>query len=300
MAHHQESFGVYRFQKISLSRRTLLVILITAVYAMVIHAAATAQELPTATPDAAGVIYAQVQPGDTLWAIAARHQLTVQQLLDFNNLTESDFIQPGDVLIVGYGTPPATATPLPSPTATFPPPPPPATAVPPPPTGVCLLAFLDQNENGLYEAGEPLQANVAITIYNETAVVANYITDGQSEPYCLDTLAPGRYRVTRSFNQALGEYSTTDSTPGLVLAAGQMVQLALGAALSPDGAPALVQTAVAATAPPSATSVPSATPFPQTPAPRTAMPFWVWLLAGLLVLAAGMWGYGRLRTPGQR
>ncbi|GAB4271665.1 MAG: hypothetical protein Kow0080_17330 [Candidatus Promineifilaceae bacterium] len=293
---------MYRFQKINLSQKAGLVILIAAVYAMT-AVFLLAQEVPTATPDAVGVIYAQVQPGDTLWAIAARHQLTLQQLLDFNNLAESDFIQPGDVLIVGYGTPPATATPLPSPTATFPPPPPPATAVPPPPTGVCLLAFLDQNENGVYEAGEPLQANVAITIYNETAVVANYTTDGQSEPYCLDTLAPGRYRVTRSFNQALGEYPTTDSTPGLVLAAGQMVQLALGAAASPEGVPALVQTAAAPTAaPPSATLPPTATPSPQTqpPAPRAATPFWVWLLAGLLVLAAGVWGYGRLRTPGQR
>ncbi|MBL1127500.1 MAG: LysM peptidoglycan-binding domain-containing protein [Chloroflexi bacterium] len=67
---------------------------------------ALAQVLPTATPDEAGVIYAIVQPDDTMWAIAGRAGISLAQLLEWNGLQESDFIVPGQKLIVGYGEPP--------------------------------------------------------------------------------------------------------------------------------------------------------------------------------------------------
>ena len=59
-----------------------------------------AQDLPTATPDAEGIIYAIVQPNDSLWAVAARSGISLTELLDLNNLTENALIQPGDRLIV--------------------------------------------------------------------------------------------------------------------------------------------------------------------------------------------------------
>lgn len=45
-----------------------------------------------------------VQPGDTLWSIAARYGVTPAQILRANNLTDADFIYVGQVLrIPGTG-----------------------------------------------------------------------------------------------------------------------------------------------------------------------------------------------------
>ncbi|MCA9961020.1 MAG: LysM peptidoglycan-binding domain-containing protein, partial [Anaerolineales bacterium] len=116
-----------------------------------------AQEpLPTATPDEAGVIYIEVQPNDSLWNIAAQAGLTLNQLLELNGLSENAFIQPGQRLIVGYGPPPATATAEPLPTATLPPPTPHPTQ-PSPRTAICLLAYHDQNRDGIHDATETLR-----------------------------------------------------------------------------------------------------------------------------------------------
>ena len=52
------------------------------------------------TPDETGVISVIVQPGESLWIIAARAGLTLPELLALNNLTEADVINPGDVLDV--------------------------------------------------------------------------------------------------------------------------------------------------------------------------------------------------------
>jgi hypothetical protein len=78
-----------------------------------------------------------------------------------------------------------------------------ATAAPtatPEPTGgtVCLTAFLDPNQNGQQDPGEELKAAVAFTISNSETVVTNYVTDGFSEPYCIQGLDSGSYQITRS------------------------------------------------------------------------------------------------------
>jgi hypothetical protein len=187
---------------------------------------ALAQEFVTATPDAEGVIYVEVQPNDNLWTIAFRHGLTLPELLDLNGLSENALIRPGDRLIVGYGTPPATPTvPLP-PTPTLPPPTPTVTPAPPP-TAICLLAFVDLAGSGRFDPGDPLQEAVAFTIFNETAVVANYITDGFSEPFCIEGLPPGDYNVTRSLHS--GEEATTPGDMAISLGWGDRVDLAFGA-----------------------------------------------------------------------
>ncbi|MCB9443663.1 MAG: LysM peptidoglycan-binding domain-containing protein [Ardenticatenaceae bacterium] len=169
-----------------------------------------AQDFPTPTPDAEGNIFVIVQPNDSLWAIAARAGIPLADLLALNNLTENSIIAPGDQLLIGRAEPAATPTeplPPPSPTATRPPPPPTATAVPPPPTAICLKAFTDLNRDGKHNAGEPFKAAVAFTIFTTQAVVANYVTDGISEPHCLENLPPGDYNITRSIAQ--GETLTT-------------------------------------------------------------------------------------------
>jgi hypothetical protein len=183
-------------------------------------------EFVTATPDAEGTIYYEVQSNDNLSIIAFRHGLTLPALLDLNGLSQNALLQPGDRLIVGFGEPPATPTVPVPPTPTLPPPTPTFTPAPPP-TAICLLAFVDLNANGRFDPGDPLQEAVAFTIFDETAVVANYITDGFSEPHCLEGLPPGDYNVTRSLSS--GFQTTTPGDMAITLAWGDRVDLAFGA-----------------------------------------------------------------------
>lgn len=202
-----------------------------------------AQVLPTATPDAEGIIYAVVQPNDSLWGIAARAGISLTELLDLNNLTEDALIQPGDRLIVGIVA--ATSTPEASPTlvATREPPTPSRTPPPGPVTAVCLVAFSDENGNGQREPTEPLQAGVAFTVFTAESVMANYVTDGISEPYCLTDLAPGDYQITRSVGR--GETLTNSGNRTVILSAGDQVMLGFGGLVGSTPLP----TAVAPTQP---------------------------------------------------
>ena len=93
-------------------------------------------------------------------------------------------------------------------------------------TAVCLVAFSDENGNGEREPTEPLQAGVAFTVFTTEAVVANYVTDGISEPYCLTELAPGDYQITRSVGR--GETLTNSGNRTVILAAGDQVMLGFG------------------------------------------------------------------------
>ncbi len=212
-----------------------------------------AQADPTATPDAEGIIYYIVQPGDTLSAIAFRTGVPIETIMTLNNMSDSDFIVVGDRLIVGIVTPEAVATEiLPTPTATRPPPTPTNTAVPAPPTLLCLTAFTDANGNGQQDPGEPLQAAVAFTVFNRTAVVANYVTDGLSEPYCVEIQTPGEYQVTRSV--APGETLTTSGNRTVIINQEDIVQLQFG------GFTGLAPTATATPQPRPTESLPEALP----------------------------------------
>jgi hypothetical protein len=197
-----------------------------------------AQTLPTATPDAEGIIYDIVQPNDSLWAIAVRAGISLTELLDLNNLTEDALIQPGDRLIVGIVA--ATPTPEASPTlvATREPPTPSRTPLPGPVTAVCLVAFSDENGNGEREPTEPLQAGVAFTVFTAESVMANYVTDGISEPYCLTDLAPGDYQITRSVGR--GETLTNSGNRTVILGAGDQVMLGFGGLIGSTPVPTAV------------------------------------------------------------
>ncbi len=183
-----------------------------------------AQDDPTSTPDPEGNIYYIVQPNDSLWSIAARSGLRLQELLELNGITEDTVVNPGDQLLIGRGEPPATPT-SDVPTATLPPPFPSATPVPIR-TAVCMAAFDDVNRNGKFENGEGLLPGVAFTVFNDQTVVANYITDGVSEPFCLESLLPGTYHVTRSISP--NEILTTKGDWALTLIAGSELNLSFG------------------------------------------------------------------------
>jgi LysM repeat protein len=184
------------------------------------------QLAPTATPNAEGVIYAEVGEGDSYWAIAARHGITLEEIYELNNASEGDFVSVGDMLIVGHSTP-ATQEPeetseeeeeaesTPTPTAT---PPLPTPTSPPQKGEICLKAFVDENRNGLHDPDEPLKASVAFTISSGDEVHSNYVTTGTAEPYCISGLEPGGYQITRS--TAPGEVLTTNGDWSVSLAAG--------------------------------------------------------------------------------
>ncbi|MDT8305935.1 MAG: LysM peptidoglycan-binding domain-containing protein [Anaerolineae bacterium] len=197
--------------------------------ATTVAVAPPAQIGPTATPDAEGIIYAEVGEGDSFWSIAARHGITLDEIYELNNAGEGDFVQVGDMLIVGQSTPsndeaetaseagdeeeaeeatprPTATRPLPTPTA------------PPQKGEICLTAFVDENRNGLHDPDEPLKAAVAFTIASGDEVHSNYVTTGTAEPYCITGLDPGSYQITRS--TAPGEVLTTNGDWSVSLAAG--------------------------------------------------------------------------------
>jgi len=78
-----------------------------------------------ATPDEDGSVFHQVEIGQALWSIAVAYEVTVEQLLTLNNMTENAVIYDGQLLMVR-----APYTPTPSPVATHTPQPPTRTPIP--------------------------------------------------------------------------------------------------------------------------------------------------------------------------
>jgi LysM repeat protein len=215
------------------------------------------------TPDETGAITIVVQPGDSMWVIAARAGLTLAELWALNNLTASSIINPGDVLLIGYSTPgaavPGTGAPLSTTPSPTPPPPTLRPSATPSEAAICLTAFEDLDRDGVRDEGEPLRAGVAFTVYNTQAVVANHVTDGHSEPACL-RLPPGEYRVTRSVLS--GEALTTAGDWALSLSAGSELHQDFGSFMGE------AQAAPTAGSQPPTTAVQSPVPtLPGSPAP---------------------------------
>lgn len=71
---------------------------------------------PTQTPQLTHV----VQPGETLWTVAALHGLTLDELLALNGLARGDIVHPGDELLIRAPDPTATPTPSPPPVTATP------------------------------------------------------------------------------------------------------------------------------------------------------------------------------------
>lgn len=235
------------------------------------------------TPDETGAINVIVQTGESMWVIAARAGLSLAELLALNNRTENDVINPGDVLLIGRATPPSTPTAdIPTPTL---PPPTLRPTEPLPEAAICLTAFDDLDRDGVHDSGEPLRAGVAFTIYTTEAVVANYITDGVSEPRCLRGLLPGEYRVTRSI--APGETLTTGGDWTLSLTEGSELRQAFGSII---GVAATATPAVAAAGAPAAGQAAPATaaaPPPEASMPQPTVPGLDWRIAGVFALFLG-------------
>jgi LysM repeat protein len=202
---------------------------------------------PTPTPDAEGIIYVEVQAGDSVWAIAARAGISLSDFLELNELSQDVVIRPGELFIIGFGDPPgkeleeaeetenelvadeeaqstSQGDPAGEESSSLPEIDPdladPADSAESASvvtlsskeiTGatICLMAYDDPNQNGVRDGGESLRPAVAFTISDGQSVVSNYVTDGESEPFCIKGLPEGSYRVTRS-----GRPEEIMTTPG--------------------------------------------------------------------------------------
>ncbi len=208
--------------------------------------------VPTSTPDAEGVIYTEVQPGDSLWAISARAGFNLNEFLELNEISRDHLIRSGDLLVTGFGDPPGakveiegdegssadsteessemdpepTSTPPPIPTQTGP------TLADQEVSGgiICLSAFDDVDQDTVHDEIEPLRSAVAITISDGEQVVSNYITDGESEPFCIAGLKTGSYRVTRS--SLPNETLTTPGDYAVALSEDLAIDIEFGSYLS--------------------------------------------------------------------
>ena len=114
--------------------------------------------LPTAAVSASGEEIYVVQAGDSLLAIAGRFGVTMQAIMDANNLTNPDFVFSGQRLVIpAAGTAPTVvASPqAPSPT--------PAAAAPETPSGLRVASF----------AGNGVLTSEAVQIANDSDLVIN-------------------------------------------------------------------------------------------------------------------------------
>jgi LysM repeat protein len=160
-----------------------------------------------------------VESGDTLFGIALQYGTTVDDLRTLNaGSVDNDIISIGQELVVSTSAAAAapTATPLPAPPTEAP------TAAsesgeggaaeggtggeseaPAEPSGssgtsICVLAYHDRNGDTFRDATvEELLPNAKFSLADASSVIAEYTSDGISEPYCFSGLTPGAYRVVQ-------------------------------------------------------------------------------------------------------
>jgi LysM repeat protein len=70
----------------------------------------TPTSLPTDTPAAPGSVTYVVQPGDTLYSIAQRYNMTVDEIMALNHITDPISLRVGQVLILSRGAAVVTPT----------------------------------------------------------------------------------------------------------------------------------------------------------------------------------------------
>ncbi len=179
---------------------------------------------PTPTPGADGIIRYKVQPGDTLWRVAAIAGISVDELRALNNLRVDEALQPGQVLILGVGvSEPPTPTPLPGTAPTVTP-----TLTPEPGVGtLCVLLYDDENGNGLYDDWESPLAGGAVSITTRVGLVSLTGQTSDNDFVCFQDLVEGEYIITMAVPK---DYNpTTEPNVTLELRAGDTTYVTFGA-----------------------------------------------------------------------
>lgn len=167
--------------------------------------APTRTPLPTFTPRPDGAIVHVVQPGDTLFSIALKYGVDMEQIrrLNVGSIGPNNLIVVGQELVIAV---PAAVQPTVAPTELSVPEAPAAAeatvtpaAVSAVSTAICVLAFHDRNGDTFRNdpVTEELLPSTEFAVADARGVIARYTTDGVSEPYCF-VVPPGAYRVIQT------------------------------------------------------------------------------------------------------
>ena len=185
----------------------------------------------TSTPNPNNEIWYIVQSGDTLGGIAYRHDTTVDEIKQQNNLN-SNTIYLNQKLLIKTVTPAPTATDALLPTST------PTLQIVSPPTNtpmpvvaslnygqLCVVAYNDANRNAVNddETGAP---DVRVTLSVGATPLDGYVTTSDEISHCFPQLPAGAYTV--SVAAPAGYTPTTASEATVQLQSGSLVTLAFG------------------------------------------------------------------------
>lgn len=94
--------------------------------------------------------------------------------------------------------------------------------------GICIGMFDDDDQNGILDTGESYLADGIIVVNDSDGTeIESYLTDGESEPFCIEDLASGRYTVTGTAPDGYG--LTTSPVLRISLEDGASVTVRFGA-----------------------------------------------------------------------
>ena len=188
------------------------------------HAQPTSFPTPTPGPD--GRIVYIVQPGDTLWRIAAVSGITLDTLRALNGLSANDVIAPGDQIFLGLGGP-SHFTPTPRTELT----PTPAGPTPTPEIGfgtLCVILYQDINGDSIRQEEEPSLPGGALSISNPDGSISMTVdTVSGLEHHCVEDLEEGLYTITAAIPD--GFNPTTELSASTTLKGGDQSYLGFGA-----------------------------------------------------------------------
>ncbi|MEJ5310106.1 MAG: LysM peptidoglycan-binding domain-containing protein [Anaerolineae bacterium] len=200
--------------------------------------------IPTATPLPDGSIVHTVREGDTLFAIAYDYRVPAEQIIALNALADPEWLSIGQELIISRpegvtqaaatlesGAPPPGALTLSEPVAQNE-----GQSVASTGGKLCLLAFQDLNQDGVWQSEELLLPAITFTIRGAGGEPMRYTTNGVQEPYCLDALATGQYQVVAQ--AASGYRSTLGNAYLLLVDQSKPTDLAIGFVQDGTGSPA--------------------------------------------------------------
>jgi LysM repeat protein/predicted nucleic acid-binding Zn ribbon protein len=151
-----------------------------------------------------------VQAGDTIVSIAARFGSTVEDILIINNLTNNDFIRPGDVLLIPVPEVPAEvlASTEPTPVPEGVTPPPPSTATGPVYAAPRLIGPPDEAGVALTEAALLRWISVDVLADNEWYVLLVYPISGAARSLPSIWTKATSYRLETDLAPDAGETAT--------------------------------------------------------------------------------------------
>lgn len=195
--------------------------------------AAQLTPFPTPTPGADGRILYVVQPGDTLWRIAAITGVSLDELRTLNKLGPDDIINGGDILLIGLAGP-EVVTPTPGAVATQAEAAPTATVAIQGTGTICIILYEDLNGDAIRQEEEGWILGGQISVADRLGDISEteeteplFDEDGEIAYACFPELPPGDYNVTIAIPD--GYNPTTVLSRALALVGGDETYLSFGA-----------------------------------------------------------------------